>query len=111
MRSIRGHHAFNHAAVLGAVKAASLRSAAAFRGASGLDRACAQRAFGNCVMAAEAKSGTRANSFERARCVSDNSNVRKDFNVDAYIVDCTLPVCTVKRRGEPVFPTSQPDGR
>jgi hypothetical protein len=43
MRSIRGHHAFNHAAVLSAVKAASLRSAAAFRGASGLDRACAQR--------------------------------------------------------------------
>jgi hypothetical protein len=42
MRSIRGHHAFNHAAVLSAVKAASLRSAAAFRGASGLDRACAQ---------------------------------------------------------------------
>jgi hypothetical protein len=30
--------------VLGAVKAASLRSAAAFRGASGLDRACAQLA-------------------------------------------------------------------
>ena len=35
----------------------------------------------------------------------------KDFNVDAYVADCTLPVCTVKRRGEPVFPTSQPDGR
>ena len=32
----------NHAAVLGAVKAASLRSAAASRGASGLDRACGQ---------------------------------------------------------------------
>jgi hypothetical protein len=29
MRSIRGHHALNHAAVLGAVKAASLRPAAA----------------------------------------------------------------------------------
>jgi len=43
MRSIGGHHAFNHAAVLGAVKAASLRSSGAFRAASGLDRACAQR--------------------------------------------------------------------
>jgi len=39
-----GHHALKRDAVLGAVKAASLRSAAAFRGASGLDRACAQRA-------------------------------------------------------------------
>ena len=39
----RGHHAVKYRAVLGAVKAASLRSAAAFRGASGLDRACAQR--------------------------------------------------------------------
>jgi hypothetical protein len=52
MRSIRGHHVFNHAAVLSAVKAASLRSAAAFRGASGLDRACAQRVVCICVMAA-----------------------------------------------------------
>jgi hypothetical protein len=43
MRSIRGHHAFNHAAVLSAVKVASLRFDAAFRGASDLDRACAQR--------------------------------------------------------------------
>ena len=33
----------NRDAVLGAVKAASLRSAGAFRAASGLDRACAQR--------------------------------------------------------------------
>jgi hypothetical protein len=49
---MRGHHAFNHAAVLSAVKAASLRSAAAFRGASGLDRACAQRVVCICVMAA-----------------------------------------------------------
>jgi hypothetical protein len=37
--------------VLGAVKAASLRSAAAFRGASDLDRACAQSRECNCVMA------------------------------------------------------------
>jgi hypothetical protein len=36
-------HALDCCAVLGAVKAASLRSAAAFRGASGLDRASAQR--------------------------------------------------------------------
>ena len=35
----RGHHAVECGAVLGAVKTASLRSAAAFRGASGLDRA------------------------------------------------------------------------
>ncbi len=38
-----GHHACEYVAVLGAIKAASLRSAAPFRGASGLDRACAQR--------------------------------------------------------------------
>jgi hypothetical protein len=37
------HHALDCCAALGAVKAASLRSAAAFRGASGLDRAFAQR--------------------------------------------------------------------
>jgi hypothetical protein len=38
--------------VLGAVKAASLRSAAACRGASGLDRACAQRVVCICATAA-----------------------------------------------------------
>lgn len=38
-----GHHARDRRAVLGAVKASSLRSDAAFRGASDLDRACAQR--------------------------------------------------------------------
>src|SRR5205823_6043623 len=38
-----GYHALDCCAVLGAIKAASLRSAAAFRGASGLDRASAQR--------------------------------------------------------------------
>jgi hypothetical protein len=42
--------------VLGAVKAASLRSAAAVRGASGLDRACAQRAVFICVTAATSTS-------------------------------------------------------
>jgi hypothetical protein len=35
----------------------------------------------------------------------------KHFNVDAFVANCTLPVCTVKRRGEPVFPASQPNGR
>ncbi len=34
-----------------------------------------------------------------------------DFDVNAFLVGCTLPVCAVKRRGEPVYPTSQPDGR
>jgi hypothetical protein len=33
------------------------------------------------------------------------------FDVDAYLADCPLPVCAVKRRGEPVFPASRPDGR
>jgi hypothetical protein len=47
----RGHHAVERGAGLGAVKAASLRSAAAFRGASGLDRACAQSHDCSCVMA------------------------------------------------------------
>ena len=42
-RTISGHRALDCCAVLGAVKAASLRFAAAFRGASGLDRASAQR--------------------------------------------------------------------
>ena len=32
------------------------------------------------------------------------------FDVDAYLADCPLPVCAVKRRGEPMSP-SQPDGR
>jgi hypothetical protein len=34
-----------------------------------------------------------------------------DFDVDAFLAGCTLPVCAVKRRGEPVFPVSQPNGR
>jgi hypothetical protein len=38
-----GHHVVESGAVLGAVKASSLRSDAAFRGASDLDRASAQR--------------------------------------------------------------------
>jgi hypothetical protein len=46
-----GHHAVECHAVLGVVKAASLRSAAAVRGASGLDRACAQSHDCSCVMA------------------------------------------------------------
>ena len=33
------------------------------------------------------------------------------FDVDAFLAGCTLPVCAVKRRGEPVFPASQPEGR
>lgn len=33
------------------------------------------------------------------------------FDVDAFLTGCTLPVCAIKRRGEPVFPKSQPDGR
>ena len=42
----------NPDAVLGAVKAASLRSAGAFRAASDLDRACAQPSFRACALAA-----------------------------------------------------------
>ena len=34
-----------------------------------------------------------------------------DFDVDAFLVAWPLPVCAVKRRGEPVLPTSQPNGR
>jgi hypothetical protein len=33
------------------------------------------------------------------------------FDVDAFLAGCTLSVCAVKRRGEPVFPASQPNGR
>jgi hypothetical protein len=33
-----------------------------------------------------------------------------DFDVDAFVVGCTLPVCAVKRRGEALF-ASQPDGQ
>jgi hypothetical protein len=36
---------------------------------------------------------------------------RSEFDVDAFLIGCTLPVCSVKRRGEPVFPASQPEGR
>ncbi|MFT3881366.1 MAG: hypothetical protein QM703_17085 [Gemmatales bacterium] len=31
--------------------------------------------------------------------------------MDALLDGCTLPVCAVKRRGELVYPTSQPNGR
>jgi hypothetical protein len=48
---IHSHHALECLAVLGAVKAASLRSAGAFRAASGLDRASAQRKDRTGVMA------------------------------------------------------------
>lgn len=34
-----------------------------------------------------------------------------DFDVDALLAGCTLPVCAVKRHGKPVFPASQPNGR
>jgi hypothetical protein len=34
-----------------------------------------------------------------------------EFDVDAFLNGCTLPVCAVKRRGEPVFPSTQPNGR
>src|SRR5262245_24323001 len=34
-----------------------------------------------------------------------------DFDVDAFLVGCELPVCAVKRRGEPREPLSQPQGR
>jgi hypothetical protein len=33
------------------------------------------------------------------------------FNVDAFLAGCTLPVCAVKRRGEPIFRVSKPDGK
>ena len=35
----------------------------------------------------------------------------KNFDVDAFLANCTLPVCEVKRKGQPVFPASKPDGR
>jgi hypothetical protein len=34
-----------------------------------------------------------------------------DFDVDEFLTACTLPVCALKRRGEPVCPSSQPNGR
>lgn len=37
--------------------------------------------------------------------------IRHRFDVDALLAGCTLPVCAVRRRGEPVFPARQPDGR
>lgn len=33
------------------------------------------------------------------------------FDVAAFLAGCSMPVCAVKRRGEPVFPASQPNGR
>lgn len=33
------------------------------------------------------------------------------FDVDTFLAGCTMPVCAVKRCGEPVFPASQPNGR
>lgn len=34
-----------------------------------------------------------------------------NFDVDAFLIGCDLPICAVKRRGEPVFPNTQPNGR
>jgi hypothetical protein len=34
-----------------------------------------------------------------------------NFDVDAFLAGCTLPVCAVKRRGEPVSPVTRPNGR
>ena len=34
-----------------------------------------------------------------------------NFDVDAFLIGCDLPVCAVKRRGEPVLPNTQPNGR
>jgi hypothetical protein len=34
-----------------------------------------------------------------------------DCYVDAFLAGYTLPVCAVQRRGERVFPASQPNGR
>jgi|SRR5579871_2136653 len=34
-----------------------------------------------------------------------------NLDVDAFLIGCTLPVCAIMRRGEPVYPASQPDGR
>ena len=35
----------------------------------------------------------------------------KHFDVDKFLAHCTVPVCAVKRLGEPVFPATQPEGR
>jgi len=34
-----------------------------------------------------------------------------EFAVDEYVAGCKLPICAVIRRGEPVFPNTQPNGR
>ena len=34
-----------------------------------------------------------------------------DFDVDGFLAGCTLPVCAVRRRGEPMLPVSEPHGR
>ncbi len=35
----------------------------------------------------------------------------EDFDVNSFLAGCTLPICAVKRRGEPVLPDGQPNGR
>ncbi|QEH38755.1 hypothetical protein OJF2_73610 [Aquisphaera giovannonii] len=34
-----------------------------------------------------------------------------EFDVEAFLTGCSMPVCAVKRRGELVFPASRPNGR
>jgi hypothetical protein len=34
-----------------------------------------------------------------------------DFDVDTFLDGCRLPILAVKRRGEQILPTSQPDGK
>ena len=59
--TLSGHQRPQCGAVLGAVKASSLRSDTAFRGASDLDRACAQRVASVCLMAGCSMSAPVAN--------------------------------------------------
>lgn len=35
----------------------------------------------------------------------------RDFDVDAFLAGCSLQPCSVRRRGEPRCPKSDPDGR
>ena len=74
---IGGHPVIQHGAVLGAVQVSSLRSAAAFRGASDLDGASARlRDIGSYVLAALLTAWTMLSRITRAHLATSFDRYR-----------------------------------
>lgn len=103
-----GHHAEHVRAVLGAVKAASLRSAARSAALRALTAPAPASQSGECPMAG---GDGAVGSLDKQQMPAILGAYGRTFDVDAFLSDCTLPVCAVKRIGEPVLPGSSRDGK